>query len=53
MKLIKQKGRDYGDKEYYKYLIVVPNKVIKELGWKGGEHLEVEVKANKLMIEKD
>ena len=53
MKLIKQKGRDYGDKEYFKYLLVVPNKLIKILGWKGGEELEADVKADKLIIKKD
>ena len=53
MKLIKQKGREYEGKEYFKYLIVVPNKLIEKLGWKGGEDLEAEVKGDKLIIEKD
>tara|TARA_Y100000310_G_C20112599_1_gene547815 strand:+ start:274 stop:435 length:162 start_codon:yes stop_codon:yes gene_type:complete len=53
MKLIKQKGRDYGDKSYFKYILVVPNKLIAKLGWKGGEDLEAEVKDKKLIIEED
>ena len=53
MRLIKQKGRDYGDKEYFKFLVVVPNKLIKFLGWKGGEDLGAEVKGDKLIIKKD
>ncbi|MBI2577083.1 hypothetical protein HYV84_07765 [Candidatus Woesearchaeota archaeon] len=50
MRLIKQKGRDYGDKEYFKFLVVVPNKLIHKLGWKGGEDLEANVKDSKLVI---
>jgi len=53
MKLIKQSGRKYGDKEYFKYIAVIPNKIIRELGWKGGEELEAEIKGDKLIIEKD
>ncbi len=53
MRLIKQKGRDYGEKEYFKYILVVPNKIIQALGWKGGEDLEAEIKGEKLVIEKD
>lgn len=53
MRLIKQKGRDYGEKEYFKFLVVVPNKLIKLLGWKGGENLEAEVKGDRLIIKKD
>ena len=53
MRLIKQKGRDYGEKEYFKFLVVVPSKLIKLLGWKGGEDLDAEVKGNNLIIKKD
>ena len=53
MKLIKQKGRIYEGKEYFKYLIVVPNKLVEKLKWKGGEELEAEVKGKKLVIERD
>lgn len=52
MKLIKQWSRDYGETEYHKYLIVLPSKIIKQLGWKGGETLETEIKGDKLIIEK-
>ena len=52
MRLIKQKGRDYGTKEYFKFLVIIPNKLIQRLGWKGGEDLEVDVKDNKLLIKK-
>lgn len=53
MRLIKQKGRDYGEKEYFKFLVVIPNKLIQKLGWKGGEDLEADVKDDKLVIKKD
>ncbi len=53
MRLIKQHGRKYGDKDYYKYIVVIPNKIIEKVGWKGGEDLEIEVKGDKLIIEKD
>lgn len=53
MRLIKQKGRDYGEREYFKFLVVIPNKVIRKLGWKGGEDLKADVKENRLVIKKD
>ncbi|MBI3051540.1 AbrB/MazE/SpoVT family DNA-binding domain-containing protein [Candidatus Woesearchaeota archaeon] len=52
MRLIPQKSRDYKGKAYYKFFIVVPSKIMKQLGWKGGEELEAEVKDKKLIIEK-
>ncbi|HLC86340.1 MAG TPA: hypothetical protein VJG30_03580 [Candidatus Nanoarchaeia archaeon] len=53
MKLIKQKGRDYGNKEYFKYILVMPNKLIEKLSWKGGEDLEAEIKGEKVIIKKN
>ena len=53
MKLIKQKGRVYEGKEYFKYILVLPNKLIEKLGWKGGEHLKVDIKKDKIVIEKE
>ncbi len=53
MRLIKQKGREYEGKEYFKYILVVPNKLIQKLGWKGGEDLEADVKEKKLIVKKD
>jgi hypothetical protein len=52
MKLIKQSGRVYQDKEYFKYILVVPNKIIKKLGWKGGEDLNAKIDNDKITIEK-
>jgi len=53
MRLISQKHAQYGGKDYHKFWVVIPNKVIEKLGWKTGEELEAEVKGNKLIIEKD
>ena len=53
MRLQKQLSRKYGDTEYAKYVIVVPPKLIKKLGWKDSEELVAEVKKDKLIIEKD
>lgn len=51
MRLIKQHGRKYGNKDYFKYIIVIPNKLIAKLRWKGGEDLEAKERGGKLMIE--
>jgi len=53
MRLQKQLSKKIGDKEYAKYVIVVPPKVIERLGWNDGEELEAEIKGTKLVIEKD
>ncbi len=53
MYLQKQLSKRIGDKEYSKYVIVVPSKLIEKLGWKGNEELEAEIKKGKLIIEKD
>ena len=44
MKLQKVKAREYKGKPIYKYMIVIPPKDIKELGWKEGIELEGIVK---------
>jgi bifunctional DNA-binding transcriptional regulator/antitoxin component of YhaV-PrlF toxin-antitoxin module len=53
MRLQSQVSRKVGDTEYKKSWIVIPEKLLKKLGWKTGQDLEVEVKGNKLVIEKD
>jgi len=50
MKLTKQYSRTYEGKDYHKFLLVLPSKIIKELGWKGGEDLEAETKNGKLIV---
>ncbi len=53
MRLLSQKSREYEGKEYKKFWIIVPNKLIDRLGWKAGEELEAEVKEDKLVVKKD
>ena len=52
MKLQKQKTHQVGDKEYYKYVVVVKEKLIKALGWQEGDELKAEEKKGKLVVEK-
>ncbi len=52
MRLQKHKTDKVKDKQYYKYVIVVKEKLINALGWKEGEELKAEVKGDKLVVEK-
>lgn len=53
MRLLSQISRQYKGNEYRKFWVVIPNKIIEKLKWKTGEDLEVEVKGDKIVIEKD
>ena len=53
MRLLSQISREYKGKNYRKFWVVIPSKLIERLGWKTGEDLEGEVKGDKLIIEKD
>jgi bifunctional DNA-binding transcriptional regulator/antitoxin component of YhaV-PrlF toxin-antitoxin module len=50
-KLQKQLAYKYKKKKHYKHVIVVPDEAITELGWKGGQELELTVKNGKLVAE--
>lgn len=49
-KLQKQLAYKYKGKKHYKHVIVVPDEAITELGWKGGEELELVIKNGKLVL---
>ncbi|MBI4439478.1 AbrB/MazE/SpoVT family DNA-binding domain-containing protein [Candidatus Woesearchaeota archaeon] len=53
MRLLSQTSREYKGKEYKKYWVVIPSKLVEKLGWKTGEELEGEIKDDKLVIEKE
>lgn len=53
MRLLSQISREYKGKEYKKFWIVIPNKLIEKLGWRTGNDLEGEVKGDNLVIKKD
>lgn len=50
MKLQKQLSRKSGNKEYSKWVLVIPPEVIKQAGLKEGQELEVKVKGKQLII---
>lgn len=52
MQLQKQLSRKYKDKEYSKYVIVIPPKIIEKLDWKEGDKLDCIVSGEKLIIKK-
>lgn len=52
MQLQKQLNRVVNDKEYAKYLLVIPPEAVQELNWKVGEELEHEIKEQTLIIRK-
>jgi antitoxin component of MazEF toxin-antitoxin module len=50
MRLQKHATRKVGDKEYGKYVVVIPPEHIAQLEWKEGQDLESEVKGKRLVI---
>lgn len=50
MKLQKQLSRRVKDKAYPKYVVTIPPKHIKELGWKEGMELEVNVEKGMIVL---
>lgn len=52
MRLLKVKSREYKGKNYHKYRINVPKKVIKKAGFKEGDDLEPSVKKGEIKLRK-
>ena len=52
MRIQKQLSKKRGKKVYYKYVIVLPEKVLKKAGFKPGQELEVEGKKGELRLRK-
>jgi len=52
MKLQKQLSNKRGDKTYYKYVLVIPNDIVKEAGFKEGEELEAEARKGEIKLKK-
>jgi len=52
MKLQSQISRKYKKKEYKKFWIVIPKKLLEEIRWDAGQELKGEVKNNKLILRK-
>ena len=52
MKIQKQLSKRVGEKVYYKYAVVLPEKLIEESGIKVGEELKGEVKNGSIVLKK-
>ena len=52
MKILSQISRKYKGKFYKKFWIIIPRKILENLGWKTGQELKAEIKNNKLIISK-
>ena len=52
MKLQRHLTDKRGNKIYYKYVIVLPSKIIKKLGFKAGDELKADVKGCKFVVRK-
>jgi len=50
MKLQKQFNRKVGNKEYNKWVVVLPQEEIEKLGWKDGIDLESSTKDGKMVL---
>ena len=50
MKLQKQVSKKNGRQEFFKYVIVLPNKTVTELGWQRGEDLVFNVTSGRLLL---
>lgn len=50
VKLQKQLSRKVGDKEYVKYVIVIPSKVIEKVGFKEGQEIKIKTVKGKIIL---
>ena len=53
MKITKSVNRKVGNIEYYKHIVTIPNKYLKELGWSDKTNLNMKVSGKKLVIERE
>jgi len=47
-----QKHRTRKDKSYYKYVVVIPEDIVKKSGFKEGDELQAEVKKGEIKLKK-
>lgn len=52
MKLQKQSSKKKGKKDYPKYVIVIPEEIIKASGFEPGDELEAEAKKGEIRLRK-
>lgn len=51
MKLQKQLSRKVGNKEYAKWVLVIPPNKVREAGLKEGQELKIDVKDKKIILQ--
>jgi len=52
MKIQKRFLRKHKDKDYYKYIVNIPSRIIKESGLDYGEELEIKAEKGKIVLKK-
>ena len=52
MKIQKRFLRKYKDKDYYKYIVNIPQMILKEAGIKYGEEVEIKSENGKIVLRK-
>ena len=52
MKIEKVKSREYKNKAYYKYRIIIPSEILKKSGFKEGDELEAEAKKGEIKLKR-
>ena len=52
MKIQKQLSKRVGDKVYHKYVVVIPEEIISESGFKEGDSLEAEAKKGEIKLKR-
>lgn len=52
-RLQKQLSRKVGNKEYAKWVVVLPPSIIEELSWNAGDALKHEINNGKLVLSKE
>jgi len=50
LKLQKHVSKKEGNKEFFKYVIVLPNKTVTKLGWQRGEELVFNITSKRLLL---
>ena len=52
MKIQKRFLRKYKDKDYYKYVVNIPQMVLKEAGLEYGENIEIKAENGRIVLKK-
>ncbi len=52
MRIDKVKSREYKGKSYYKYRVIIPEKIINEAGFEVSDELEADVKNGEVRLRK-